>query len=92
MNNFEYYNPVKILFGNDKIEQLKKEIGDSKKILLTYGGGSIKKNGTYERVINALSGCNIVEFGGIEANPKYETLLKAIELGRKNNIDFILAV
>lgn len=92
MNNFEYYNPVKILFGNDKIEQLKKEIGDNKKILLTYGGGSIKKNGTYERVINALSGCNIVEFGGIEANPKYETLLKAIELGRKNNIDFILAV
>lgn len=91
-NNFVYQNPVKILFGKGQISQLGKQIPKDAKILLTYGGGSIFKNGVYEQVKNALSDRNIVEFGGIEANPTYETLMQAVELGRKEGIDYLLAV
>jgi NADP-dependent alcohol dehydrogenase len=62
------------------------------RFLLTYGGGSIFQNGVYEQVKKALEGRNIVEFGGIEANPTYETLMQAVELGRKEEITFLLAV
>ena len=82
-NNFVYQNPVKILFGKGQIAQLSKQIPADAKILLTYGGGSIVQNGVYEQVKKALEGRNIVEFGGIEANPTYETLMQAVELGRK---------
>ncbi|NMM49861.1 iron-containing alcohol dehydrogenase [Marinigracilibium pacificum] len=92
MNNFEFYNPVKIIFGKDQISKLPNHIPTSSRIMITYGGGSIKKNGVYDQVIKALEGHFIVEFGGIEPNPHYETAMKAVELARENQIDFILAV
>ena len=92
MENFSFYNPVKILFGKGQIANIASEIPADAKILVTYGGGSIKKNGVYEQVISALEGRTFHEFGGIEANPHLETLLKAVELIRKEGIDFILAV
>ncbi|MGA2915449.1 MAG: iron-containing alcohol dehydrogenase [Sedimentisphaerales bacterium] len=92
MLNFTYCNPVNIVFGKGTISQLSLLIDPKAKILLTYGGGSIIKNGVYRQVKNALKKHNVVEFGGIEPNPVYETLMKAVELGRKKKIDFILAV
>lgn len=91
-NNFTFYNPVKLIFGKGTIAQLPKNIPADSKILLTYGGGSIFKNGVYDQVMEALRGYDIVEFGGIEANPTYETLMKAVELGKKEKIDYILSV
>lgn len=92
MQNFIFHNPVKIYFGKGEITQLKNALPKNKKILLTYGGGSIKKNGVYDQVKAALSGYTIVEFGGIEPNPHYETLMQAVTLIKENNLDFILAV
>ena len=92
MNNFNFYNPVKILFGKGKIAELNKNIPADAKILMTYGGGSIHKNGVYEQVKLALKGYNLVEFGGIEPNPHYETLMKAVEIVKAEKIDFLLAV
>lgn len=92
MNNFQFYNPVKIYFGKSQIENLTLEIEKNKKVLLTYGGGSIKSNGVYDQVKAALKDFNLVEFGGIESNPQYETLMTAVELARKEEINFILAV
>ncbi len=92
MNNFDFYNPVKILFGEDKIDEIINEVPKTSTILLTYGGGSIKKNGVYSKVVNALRDFKIIEFGGIEPNPKYETLMKAVEIGRSENVSFLLAV
>ncbi|WP_337041491.1 iron-containing alcohol dehydrogenase [Emticicia sp. 17c] len=91
-NNFVYQNPVKVIFGKGQIAQLDKQLPKEAKILLTYGGGSIFKNGVYEQVKQALKGRQVIEFGGIEANPTYETLMKAVEIGKKENIDFLLAV
>jgi NADP-dependent alcohol dehydrogenase len=92
MNNFNFYNPVKILFGKGKIAEVSKNIPADAKILMTYGGGSIHKNGVYEQVKAALKGFNVVEFGGIEPNPHYETLMKAVEVVKAEKIDFLLAV
>jgi len=92
MKNFAFYNPVKILFGKGQIANIGAEIPADAKILITYGGGSIKANGVYEQVKAALAGRNFLEFGGIEANPHLETLLKAVELIRTEGIDFLLAV
>lgn len=92
MNNFNFYNPVKILFGKGKIAELGKNVPANAKILMTYGGGSIHKNGVYDQVKSALKGFNIVEFGGIEPNPRYETLMKAVEVVKSEKIDFLLAV
>lgn len=92
MNNFNFINPVKILFGKGKIAELSKNIPADAKILMTYGGGSIHKNGVYDQVIAALKGFNVVEFGGIEPNPHYETLMKAVEVVKAEKIDFLLAV
>ena len=92
MNNFEFYNPVKIIFGKGEIKKLETLIPKDKKILMTYGGGSIKKNGVYEQVKTALKDHIFFEFGGIEANPKYETLMNAVELARAEKIDYLLAV
>ena len=69
MNNFEYKNPTKILFGKGQIKKLSQEIAKDANILLLYGGGSIKKNGIYDQVTNALSEHRVVEFGGIPPNP-----------------------
>jgi len=92
IENFTFYNPVKIIFGKNQIAELSDEIPKDKRILITYGGGSIKKNNVYDQVKKALQGYTVFEFGGIEPNPRYETLMKAIELVKQNNIDFILAV
>ncbi|HSO88735.1 MAG TPA: iron-containing alcohol dehydrogenase [Draconibacterium sp.] len=92
MYNFEYKNPVKIIFGKDTISKVAAEIPKNAKILLTYGGGSIKKNGVYDQVMNALKGVELLEFGGIEANPHYETCMKAVEIVKNENIDFLLSV
>lgn len=92
MNNFDFYNPVKILFGKGKISELNKHIPADAKILVTYGGGSIKKNGVYDQVMAALDGYNVKEFGGIEPNPHFETLMKAVEFVKAEEIDFLLAV
>ncbi len=92
MNNFEFYNPTRIIFGTETIGRLQNLIPEDYKILLCYGGGSIKHNGVYDQVITALASSEIVEFGGIESNPDIDTLKKAIELGREKNVDFVLAV
>ncbi len=92
MKNFEFYNPVRIRFGKGEIARLSKLVPKGANIMLTYGGGSIKKNGIYDQVITALKGFNIIEFSGIEANPHYETLMKGVALVKANKIDFLLAV
>lgn len=92
VSNFDYHNPVQIFFGKGEIAKLSTILPKDKKIMITYGGGSIKKNGVYDQVIAALKGFNYIEFGGIEPNPKVETLRKAIELGKKEKVDFLLPV
>ncbi len=92
MNNFEFFNPTRIVFGKGAIAQLADQIPASAIVLLTYGGGSIKRNGVYEAVKTALAGMDVIEFGGIESNPDYDTLLQAIALGRDNGANYILAV
>jgi NADP-dependent alcohol dehydrogenase len=92
MLNFELYNPTKLVFGKGQIEKLPTLIPANAKILLAYGGGSIFKNGIHEQVRKSLEGYEIVEFGGIEANPHFETLMKAVAIIREQKIDFILAV
>ncbi len=92
MENFSYLNPVKIIFGKQTIANLAEEIPAGSKVLMTYGGGSIKKNGVYDQVKAALAGFDWMEFGGIEPNPHYETCMKAVELIRKEKINFLLAV
>ena len=92
MQNFEFYNPVNIVFGQGQIKKLSKLVPAETKIMLAYGGGSIFKNGVYDQVKKALTGYEIIEFGGIEPNPHYETLMKAAEIVKSENIGFILAV
>ena len=92
MLNFELYNPTNLVFGKGQIEKLATLVPQGAKILLTYGGGSIFKNGIHAQVIANLKGFEIVEFGGIEANPHFETLMKAVAIVKEQNIDFILAV
>ena len=92
MNNFEYKNPTKILFGEGKIEKLSQEVSKEYNILLLYGGGSIKKNGVYNQVMNALSEHKVVEFGGIPPNPEYSVLMEALKVIKEEKIDFLLAV
>lgn len=92
MQNFELYNPTNLVFGKGQIEKLGSLVPKNAKIVLAYGGGSIFKNGVYDQVKSALGGFEIVEFGGIEPNPHFETLMKAIEVVKEKNIDFILAV
>ena len=91
-SNFIYHNPVKVLFGKGQIAQLPKQIPAEAKIMLTYGSGSIMQNGVYEQTKAALAGRTIVEFGGIEANPTYETLMKGVAIARAEKIDFLLSV
>lgn len=92
MQNFTYYAPTKIFFGKGQIASLTKSISLNKKILLTYGGGSIKKNGVYDQVKTALKNHTVFEFSGIEPNPHYETCMKAVDIVKKEKIDFLLAV
>ncbi len=92
MLNFTFCNPTKILFGNGQIASIAREIPKDQRILITYGGGSIKQNGVYEQVMAALAGYAVFEFAGIEPNPTYETLMEAVRVVRERNIDFLLAV
>lgn len=92
MLNFTLHNPTKIFFGKNQITNLTHAIPKNKRILLTYGGGSIKSNGIYKKVIKALKNHTVFEFGGISPNPKFEQLLAAIPIIKKNKIDFLLAV
>jgi NADP-dependent alcohol dehydrogenase len=92
MNNFELYNPVNYVFGKDQTQKLATLVPKNAKVLIAYGGGSIFKNGVYDQVKAALQGFEIVEFGGIEPNPRFETLMKAVQIIREQQITFILAV
>lgn len=92
MTNFDLYNPVNYVFGKGQIAKLSELVPNNVKILLTYGGGSIFKNGVYDQVKTALPTAEIIEFGGIEPNPRFETLMKAVQIIREQNIGFILAV
>lgn len=92
MHNFIFHNPTRLIMGKGMISELEKEIPADKKIMITFGGGSVKKNGVYEQVKKALAHHDTIEFWGIEPNPAIETLRKAIELGKKEKVDFLLAV
>lgn len=92
MTNFDLYNPVNYVFGKGQIAKLSELVPSNVKILLTYGGGSIFKNGVYDQVKAALPTAEIIEFSGIEPNPRFETLMKAVQIIREQNIGFILAV
>ncbi|MDQ6992460.1 MAG: iron-containing alcohol dehydrogenase [Mariprofundus sp.] len=92
MNNFEFYNPTKILFGTETIAKLDSLTPAGARVLILFGGESARKNGTLDEVKSALGDRPIFEFGGIEANPSYETMMRAVELVRSENIAFLLAV
>lgn len=91
MKNFTFYNPTKIIFGKQAIGALKREIPKNKKIMLIYGGGSIKQNGVYTQIKSAISGRDYCEFGGIRPNPTYESLLECVNQIRACGCDFLLA-
>jgi NADP-dependent alcohol dehydrogenase len=92
MYNFEYKNPVKVIFGKNTIPNVANEIPRNVKVMLTYGGGSIKRSGVYDTVKNALKNFELLEFGGIEANPHYETCMKALEIVKAEKVDYLLSV
>ena len=92
MNNFNLHTPTRILFGKDAIADLRAQIPADARVLITYGGGSVKKTGVLDQVYLALDGLDVREFGGIEPNPSYETLMNAVKIAREDNITFLLAV
>ena len=92
MNNFEFYNPVRILFGDEYLSKLATYIPADKKILLLFGGGSIKRNGVYDTAVKALEGRSLIEFGGIDPNPSYEQCMEVVELIKEEKADYVLAV
>ncbi len=92
MYNFEFKNPVKIIFGKGQIAKISQELPEKARIMVTYGGGSILKNGVYDQVKVAIRNRDIIEFGGIEPNPKYETLMKAVAICKKEKVDYLLSV
>lgn len=92
MENFIFVNPVKIIFGKGMIKNIEQEIPKNNKVLVIYGGGSIKKNGVYDQVSSALASHEWYEFQGIEPNPHYETCMKAVALIKEKKIDYLLAV
>ena len=89
---FSYHNPTAIEFGKGQIKEITNKISKNQKILLVYGGGSIKKNGVYAQVIKALENHTFIEFSGVEVNPTVETMNKAVKIVKEEKIDFILAV
>lgn len=92
MNNFVFQNPTKLIMGAGMIARLSKEIPHDARVLITFGGGSVKKNGVYKQVVDALKGYECFEFWGIESNPTVETLREAIALGKEKKVNFVLAV
>jgi len=91
MQNFTFFNPTKIIFGKGTIGALKREVPAGKKIMLIYGGGSIKTNGTYDEIMTALEGREVYEFSGVEPNPTFETLMKCVEQVKAKGVDFLIA-
>ncbi|MGD0654056.1 MAG: iron-containing alcohol dehydrogenase [Thermoguttaceae bacterium] len=92
MLNFTYFNPVKIVFGKGTIKELPNLIPAASKVMMVYGGGSIKQNGVYDQVAKAMAGRPMIEFAGIEPNPRYETCMKCVDSIRSEGADFLLAV
>ena len=92
MYNFDFYNPTRIVFGKDRLDNLDQLIPGKAKLLITYGMGSARKSGLLDKVKSNLGKRTVFEFGGIEPNPHYETLMKAVEMVRNEQIDYILAV
>jgi len=92
MNNFNYFNPTHIYFGKQQIAAISQAIPQDQKVLVIYGGGSIKKNGVYDQVKAALANHSWLEFSGIEPNPRYETLMQAVELIKREGVQYLLAV
>jgi len=95
MDNFTFYNPTKLIFGKGEVQQLKNEIPQyGKKVLLVYGGGSIKRNGLYDQVVSLLNEIDVelFELSGVEPNPRLSTVQKGVEICKTENVDFLLAV
>ena len=92
MHNFEYYNPTRIVFGEGSIPRLAELVPADARVLVLYGGGSAERNGTLAEVEAALGERRFQRFSGIEPNPTYETLMQAVELIRRDKLDFLLAV
>ncbi|MFZ6045036.1 iron-containing alcohol dehydrogenase [Pseudomonas sp. CR3202] len=92
MRNFTFYNPTRIHFGEGQISKLARDIPAGSRVLVTHGGGSIFQNGVWQQVEEALAGHQLARFGGIEANPQFDTLVKASQLAKTERCDFILAV
>lgn len=92
MFNFDYYNPTRIMFGTERIKDLGTQLPEDAKVLITYGGGSAKRFGTIDEVIQSLGKRKYIEFGGIEPNPHYDTLMKAVEIVKAEKIDYLIAV
>ncbi len=92
MNSFTFHNSTKIHFGEGQIAAIAADIPKDAKVLVTFGGGSIKKNGVYDQVASALSEHTWGEFGGIEPNPQYDTLMKVVNLIKQDGYDYLLAV
>jgi len=92
MKNFTFQNPTKLIFGKGRIARLSSLIPQGKRIMITFGGGSVKNNGVYDQVVEALKGRDYIEFWGIEPNPSVEHLRKGALLGKERGVDFLLAV
>ncbi|AZN36386.1 iron-containing alcohol dehydrogenase [Iodobacter ciconiae] len=92
MQNFSFHAPTRIHFGQGQVAQLAVEIPAASRVLLVYGGGSIKQNGVYQQVMVALSQHEVFEFAGVEANPEYETLMRAAAQAKVAKVDWVLAV
>jgi len=92
MFNFDFYNPTRIFFGKDRLDVIDKHVPENANVLITFGGGSAKRSGLIDKVKANLGSRKVFEFGGIEPNPHYETLIKAAEVVRNEKIDFIIAV
>lgn len=95
MDNFTFYNPTKLIFGKGQLEELKNEVPQyGKKVLLVYGGGSIKRNGLYDSVMNYLNemGAEVFELPGVEPNPRISTVRKGVQICKEEGVDFLLAV
>jgi len=92
MQNFDYYNPTQIVFGQERLHELNNLVPADAKVLVLFGGGSVKRFGTLDKIKASLGERKVLEFGGIEANPKFETLMQAVDLVRTENVDFLLAV
>jgi len=92
MHDFTFYNPTRMVFGRGTIAMLSSLVPREARVLLTSGGGSFKKNGVRDQVLGALAGRSVIEFQGIEPNPEYATLMRAVQVVKGEKVDFLLAV